>query len=40
MVTIAAAGDVHASEATRQRLEQSFAAAFFTLLDELEIVQK
>src|SRR5436190_15149371 len=26
MVTIAAAGDVHASEATRQRLEQSFAA--------------
>jgi uncharacterized protein len=26
MVTIAAAGDVHASEATRSRLEQSFAA--------------
>ena len=26
MVTIAAAGDVHASEATRERLEQSFAA--------------
>jgi uncharacterized protein len=26
MVTIAAAGDVHASEATRERLEQSFSA--------------
>jgi len=26
MITIAAAGDVHASEATRERIEQSFAA--------------
>jgi len=34
MITIAAAGDVHASEATRERIEQSFAA----LEDRVDLV--